>query len=157
MLKGLFAALFALSLAGKAVWSRVPPEADPRASVAAASEALRAAGYETRIVEQQRSPRIFVQAARGPCRIVAGDYPVEGTFQDVYRQLAAGVGPLRFVYRGGVWETEPKLSSLVRYHLWRALHRGGIETRRAPLIAVAASRNCDLDQIRWETTATVPG
>jgi hypothetical protein len=157
VLKWLFVALLALSLAGKAVWSRPPPEPDPRISIAAIDEALRTAGFDTRILEQPRSPGILVQAARGSCRLFAGDYPVGGTLRDVYRQLAAGIGPLRFVYQGGVQETEPKLSSLVRFHLWRALHRGGIATRRAPLIAVIASGGCDLDRIPWEMTASVPG
>lgn len=157
MLRILFAALLVLSLAGKVIWSAPAPEPDARAAAAALIGTFQSAGFEARIVELQRSPGIVVEAARGSCRVVAGDYPVHGTFQDVYRQLAAGIGPLRFVHRGGLQESEPKLSGLVRFYLWRELSRVGIEARRAPIIALAASVSCNLGDVPWEMTRSVVG
>ena len=157
MLKGLFAALLALSLAGKAVWSAPAPEPDGRAATAAIVHALRSAGFEARAVVLKRSPGIVAHGVSGRCRIVAGDYPVHGTFQDVYRQLAAGVGPLRFVHRGSLRDGEPKLAGLIRFYHWRELRRVGIAAARAPVIAVAASESCDLGRIPWELTASVSG
>ena len=155
MLRALLLALLTLSLAGKVVWATPAPEPDARASAAAIVGALRSAGLAARIVELRRSPGIVVEATRGLCRVVAGDYPVHGTFQDVYRQLAAGASPLHFVHLGAVYESEPKLSGLFRFYLWRELRRVGIEVRRAPVIAVAASRDCNLRGVPWGVTASV--
>lgn len=157
MLKGMFAALLVLSLVGKAVWATEAPGPDVQASASAIAAALRNAGFKARIVELQRSPGTIVEAAKGACRVMAGDYPVHGTFQDVYQQIAPGGAPLLFVHRGTVREREPKLSGLLHFYLWRELRRVGLEPRRAPVVAVAASRGCNLRGVPWEVTASVAG
>ena len=147
--------LLPLSLLGKVAASASPPEPSPRASVVSAERLLASEGFETRIVETNRSPGIVVEANRGGCRIIAGDYPVHETFKDVYTQLAAPAGELSFAYRGRLYTRQPKIRSLADYYFWPELKRIGVENRRAPVIAVIASRGCALETVPWEESALV--
>ena len=151
----LVAALIALSLGGKLAASAAPPGPDPRAAAGATAAALAAAGFDTRIREMDRSPGILVEARRGGCRLVAGDYPAHGTFAAVYRDLAAPLGPLRYAFRGRLRAGEPKLGALASFYLGRELRRIGIAARRSPVIALAAAPGCDLSRVDWRQTARV--
>jgi hypothetical protein len=147
--------MLAVSLAGKLIANAPAPGSDPRLVAAPLEQLFRGAGYETRIVELERSPRIIVAAERGRCRMIAGDYPPHSTFEDVYRDLAAPIGRLVFVHRGTVYEEAPKLRGLFDYFLWRELRRIGVGLRRSPVIAVAASDSCALGDIPWENASSV--
>ena len=149
------ACLLALSLGAKLAFSAAPPGPDPAATAAAASSALARAGFDAQVVRMDRSPGILVTAQRGGCRLLAGDYPVHGTFAAVYRGLAAPLGTLRFVHRGRMHARAPKLAGLADFYLWRELRRIGVAARRAPVVAVAASPACDLARIDWAPAARV--
>ena len=153
--KLLAAAVLALSLAGKVVASRAPPEASGKATAAAVGSVLRHGGYETRVVTTSRSPGVFVEAQSGRCRILAGDYPPHGTFDSVYRVMAMPIGRLRFIHRGSLLEEQPKLGGLFDYYVWRELGRVGIVAQRPPVIAIAASDACPLDRLDWRSTASL--
>ena len=157
MLRPALALLLALSLAGKAAWSAPAPEPDPLQPAEAAREVLARAGFRTRIVEFDRSPRVLAEGFRGRCRILAGDWPPHGTFADVYRDLGSRLGTLRFVRDGAVTTEAPKLRALLEFYVWREQRRIGIEAPRTPVIAVAASPGCDLDSLPWASAARVAG
>ncbi|MEA3015641.1 MAG: hypothetical protein QOI38_363 [Sphingomonadales bacterium] len=157
MLRPALALLLALSLAGKAAWSAPAPEPDPRRPAEAARDVLERAGFSTRMVELDRSPRILAEGVRGRCRILAGDWPPHGTFAEVYRALGVGLGELRFVRRGAVTTEAPKLRALLEFYLWREQRRIGIEADRAPVIAVASTRDCDIESLGWARAARVSG
>jgi len=153
------AALLAVSLGGKLAVStgvyRPSTEAAAANTAANTQRMLSAAGFDARIIETYRSPRVFVDARRGSCHIIAGDYPPNGIFRDVYRDLAAPVGKLRFVYRGQLHEQESKLLGLFDYYVWSELRRIGVKTKRRPAIAVAASEDCVLQDLPWTDLAEV--
>jgi hypothetical protein len=157
VLRPTLAVLLVLSLAGKAAWSAPAPEPDPRAPAEAARLVLARAGFGTRIVELDRSPRILAEGVRGRCRILAGDWPPHGTFADVYRDLGSSLGQLRFVRHGAVTTEAPKLRALVEFYLWREQRRIGIDAARAPVIAVASTRDCDIESLGWTRAARVSG
>lgn len=157
MLRPALALLLALSLAGKAAWSAPAPEPDPRRPAEAARDVLARAGFNTRILELARSPRILAEGVRGRCHILAGDWPPHGTFADVYRSLGSRLGTLRFVRRGAVTSGAPKLRALIEFYLWREQRRVGIAADRAPVIAVAATAECDIESLGWARAATVSG
>ncbi len=151
--KFLLAGLLGLSLAGKLAASR-PDPAVPEA-ISAVHRLLSSSGFRSHVVDRSRSPRRIVSASRGACRLILGEYPPHSEMKDVYAALAKPVGPLRFVYRGGVYEAEPKMRSLFEQFLWREMGRVGIAAPRAPVLAFAASASCDIEKIDWHEVATV--
>ncbi|HEX8655028.1 MAG TPA: hypothetical protein VF693_07385 [Allosphingosinicella sp.] len=157
MLRPALALLLALSLAGKAAWSTPAPEPDPRAPAEAARAVLAQAGFRTRILQLDRSPRILAEGVRGRCRILAGDWPPHGTFADVYRDLGSGLGELRYVRRGSVTSAPPKLRALLEFYLWREQRRIGVAAARAPIIAVASTPDCEVESLGWAQAARVSG
>ena len=157
MLKPILAVLLLLSLGAKLAWSSPAPEPDMRETAKAVADVLRAGGFEARIVDRPREPHVVVKARRGPCRLVAGDYPAHGTLRDLYRDAAARLGTLHFARRGALTRTEPKLAGLLDFYLWREQRRVRIAAPRAPVVVVAATSNCVLGHLPWERAATVPG
>ena len=153
----LLAGTLALSLGLKLLASAPTPPSDPEAVALPVQHLLAGAGFETRVLRLGRSPGVLVAARRGECRLAAGDYPPHGTFDDVYRGLAAPFGRLAFVHRGSVTEQVPKLRGLFDYFWWRELRRIGADVRRAPILAVAASNSCRLGEIPWSKVSTIIG
>jgi len=149
VLRPALALLLGLSLAGKAAWSAPAPEPDPRGPAEAARDVLARAGFSTRILELDRSPRILAEGVRGRCIILAGDWPPHGTFADVYRNLGSRLGTLSFVRHGSVTSEPPKLRALAEFYLWREQRRIGIAAARAPVIAVASTPDCDVQSLGW--------
>jgi hypothetical protein len=149
-----FAALLALSLVGKLAANTATPDADPALFNAAGAAALRAAGFAP--VEERRPFGTILRARRGPCRLLLGEYDPHGTFDALYRELAAPIGPLRFAWRGKVYARVPKVRALGGFYLWRELRRIRIQAPRAPLAAWAASPGCDPASIDWRRLASLP-
>lgn len=149
-------AVLVVSLGGKLAASSPSPGTDPIAAAATVGRMLQQAGFDARVTETSRSPRAFVEATGGDCRIIAGEYPPQSTLLDVYRDLAAPVGRLRFAHRGRLHDQEPKVLGLFDSYLWRELRRIGIRTPRKPVIAVAASPGCTIENLPWTEVAALP-
>jgi hypothetical protein len=134
------AAALALSLGGKLLANGTAPEADQDLFAARAEAALEAAGY--RAVRDRRPFGILVHGRRGACRAMIGDYTPYGTFEDVFAQRAAPIGPLRFAWRGTISAEAPKLLPLGLFYLRREAVRVGLAVPRNPIAALALSPNC---------------
>ena len=152
-----FAALLLVSLGGKLAAASGTPNLDPHTAAASAARMLTNAGFDARIVEISRSPRVFVEATRGECRLIAGEYPPHSTFREVYLDLAAPIGPLRFAHRGRLLDREPKVLGLLDFYRWRELRRVGIAARRHAIIAVAAGPECHAESLPWSEVAALSG
>ena len=157
MLRGVLGLCLVLSLAGKAAWSAQAPQPSEREAAVAVARMLRQEGFAVRLVERSRAPHVVVAASRSGCELIAGDYPPHGTFQDVYRTAGDRLGTLRFVHRGRVTVEEPKVRGLLDFYLWREQRRIGIDAARAPVIVVAASPGCRLEDLTWSRAASLAG
>jgi hypothetical protein len=148
-----FVALLLVSLGAKAAVNAPAGEADSRRFASEAAAMLNAGGFATSF--KQRTFGILVEGRRGGCRLAVGDYTPYGTFADRFDQLAAPIGPLRFVYRGAVHAQAPKLVPLLDYYRFRELRRVGLPARRHPIAAVAASPACADVPIDWSRLAAL--
>jgi hypothetical protein len=133
-------ALLFLSLGAKLLANRAVPDSDPQLYADRAQALLRADGFETRL--DKRPFGLLVHGARPGCRILIGDYSPYGTFAEVFRKHANEVGPLRFAWRGRLWNEAPKLLPLAEFYLRREMLRIGMPMDRRPVTAVAASPGC---------------
>jgi hypothetical protein len=98
-------------------------------------------GYQVRIVRRRFQPDI-VLARAGPC-LVSARYADQGPVLDEeYRRNAAGIGPLFYVHGGQASVAPPSLVPAFGLSLQLMLGKLGIDTTRAPAIAVAARLGC---------------
>jgi hypothetical protein len=151
-LEGALVGLLVLSLGLKLGASRSEPLPDEQLFASQISRFLESAGYST--AAELRPLGMKVTAWRGGCRLAIRNYPPHGTLAQTYSRLARPVGPLHFVYRGQVTDRAPKLLPLIEYFIGRELRRLGIAAPRAPILAVAASRGCDIGRLRWGAIST---
>ena len=151
-LEGALVGLLVLSLGLKLGASRSEPVSDEQLFASQVSRFLEREGYST--AAELRPLGMMVRARRDGCRLAIRNYPPHGTLAQAYARLARPVGPLHFVYRGRVSDGAPKLLPLSEYFVGRELRRLGIAAPRAPILAVAASRGCDLGRLRWEAIST---
>jgi hypothetical protein len=147
----LLAAALALSLGGKAASLAPAPRPDLRPFQEAASRLLAASGFAVRV--ESYGP---VVGRKGDCRILVGDYSPYGTFDALFKEVAAPVGPLRFAYRGVLHDSPPKALALTEFYLWRELGRIGIRTPRHPVSAAAESPACAAQPLDWAALASLP-
>ena len=153
-LEGALVGLLVLSLGLKLAASRSEPRPDQQLFASQVFRFLEREGYTT--AAELRPLGMMVTARRDGCRLAIRDYPPHGTLAQVYARLARPVGQLRFVYRGRVSDRAPKLLPLIEYFIGRELRRMGIAAPRAPILAVAVSRGCDITRLRWGTISTFP-
>lgn len=129
-----------LSLGGKLLANHAAPEADQGLFAARAEALLEAAGYQA--IQDRRPFGILVYGRKGGCRAMIGDYTPYGTFEDVFAQRSAPIGPLRFAWRGAAYEKAPKLLPLGEFYLRREALRVGLAVPRNPITALALSPDC---------------
>jgi hypothetical protein len=147
----LLGGLLALSLGVKLLANTAPPGPDPGRFDATAAAMLRGGGF---VVERESRPfGTVLHGTRGGCRLILAEYDPHGTFAELFRELAAPVGPLRFAWRGSVAATAPKTAALASFYLWRELGRVRVAVPRAPLAGWAASPGCDTSGIDWRRIA----
>ncbi|MBV9929870.1 MAG: hypothetical protein JO013_02870 [Alphaproteobacteria bacterium] len=149
-----FAALLAASLAGKLAANVAPPGPDPRLFDAAAAAMLREAGFA--VSTERRGFGTLLIARRPACAVIVAEYDPHGTFAERHRELAAALGPLRYAWRGRVFDDVPKVAALTSFYVWRELRRVGVAAPRAPLAAWAAAPRCDISRIDWRRLASLP-
>jgi hypothetical protein len=149
-LEGALVGLLVLSLGLKLGASRGEPL--PDGQLFASQVFLEREGYST--AAELRPLGMMVTAQRDGCRLAIRNYPPHGTLAQTYAHLARPVGPLHFVYRGRVSDRAPKLVPLIEYFIGRELRRLGIAAPRAPILAVAATRGCDIGRLKWGALST---
>ena len=149
-----FAGLLLVSLAAKVALSAPTPYPDPARFGGEAAAMLAGHGFAT--ASELRPLGMLVRARRGDCRLVLADYSPYGTFADTIAARAGAAGPLRFVYRGDLYERAPKLLPLTDFYWWREQRRLGLAAPRHPIVAVAASPQCRLESLDWRRLAAMP-
>lgn len=149
-----FACAAALSLAGKLLSNRGVPEPDLGQFQETALAVLRAQGYQAWARTSERG--LVVRGRKRGCTIMLADYSPYGTFADVFQEMAAPIGPLKFIYDGALYTYPPKVFPLGRFYIERELHRVGIATSRSPIVAVAASPACDISRLDWQALSRLP-
>jgi hypothetical protein len=148
-----FAALFAVTVAGKLLALHPQDEGDRTLFAATASRMLAEQGYATHL--NRRPFGIAVEARRGDCRMQVREYPPEGTIAATIADQARSIGPLRFAYRGSLVERPPKLGPLAEIYMRRLQQRLGLSPPRQPIVAVAAAPGCDVAALPWQRLATL--
>lgn len=150
-----FAVLLLVSLGIKIATLSPPPNDNHVPGAIAAARLLRAEGFDVRLVRLTRSPNLLAVARRGDCRIRAGGYPIHDTFADIYEDLARPVGPVHFLFQGRVTDEAPKWRARLAYYLWTVKIRIGLAAAPSPIIAIAASPQCELERVHWGNVAAL--
>jgi hypothetical protein len=153
-LKLVLATALVLTLGTKAIWTRDAPQPDAALFSDRAETLLRIAGFDTsRIV---RPFATLLLGRKGACAMMIGEYPPNGAFADILSFQTRGIGPLRYVWRGGITERPPRIIPLAWYFIERELRRIGFSPSRDPIVAFAASPACEPGSIDWNALATLP-
>ena len=144
----------ATSVAWKAAANRTAPAPDGLHFAATLSAVLASKGFNTR-VEGYLLESPTVSAKKRDCEIWATEYSPHGISAVVVAERAAFVGPLRYAFRGQLYDAPPKLSPLLAFYWWREVRRIGASAPRFPLVAVAGTSGCDLSTLPWKDIAAL--
>ncbi len=97
-----------------------------------------------------------VIARRGDCRIAVSDAQVGGSDIARFGQKTEKVGPTRFRYNGswsdGLPRLRPYVENSAQHHLWKL----GIDYGYRPVLMIAASKGCKLEEIPWTDVLLYP-
>ena len=148
------AAALLLTLGLKLLWTREAPVPDAALFVTSAESLLQAQGFRTERVVRRFGT--VVRGQRGPCRLLVGDYPPDGTLAEPLAAEGRSVGPFHYVWAGESSAAAPKLAPLVEYYVKRELGRLGFRPARRPILAVAAGHGCGGVEVDWTPLATLP-
>jgi hypothetical protein len=142
------AGAFALTLALKLLLYRGESRpADPEVLGAAISSFLLQHGFEPRIEIKLAFATVYANA--GKCRMLISEAEPHGWNRGSIEMRAKPVGRLSFVFDGAVHDHQPILSPVIREY-WRLIQlRMGSSASRHPVLAVAASDNCEIDALPW--------
>jgi hypothetical protein len=122
--------------------------------LARAEALLRGQGFTTaRVV--RRFGTVLI-GSRGPCRLMVGDYPPDGTLAEPLAAEGRSVGPFHYVWAGETSERAPKFRPLVEFYVKRELGRVGFHPDRRPILAVAANAGCTGMPVDWTPLASLP-
>jgi hypothetical protein len=142
-----FILLLAATLGLKVLISSPAPAPDAAAFRAAASGMLREAGLRTSVERLHFGELLW--GTRGACRVMVAEDDPHGTFAELYRRFAQPVGPLRSAWRGRAYGAAPRKVALVRFYVHREVARLGLAGAREPLVAWAASTECEGLRLDW--------
>ena len=78
----------------------------------------------------------------------------DGSTKDRIAQFARPYGPLRHVYRGQIAVEPPRVEPFLRDRIASQLQQFGLRVGRSPVLAVAASPGCSLQEIDWSRVAS---
>lgn len=151
----ILAAALTASLAGKAASNQPVAPPDQKLFAERLESTFRLAGLQPSD-RSLFSTGITVLASSEQCVLWATEYTPYGTMADVIAQRARSVGELRYVYKGRVYKHPPAIMPLLAFYWWRELKRIGIDAPRYPIVAIAASRECDLTLLPWINLAALP-
>lgn len=150
-----FIALIAVTLQLKIFTLRSDPPTSAEIVLLRLQEMLRKQGMAVQLRPDVPLGAI-VLANRDRCRLWARDYLPYGTFLTDFREQAKPFGRLMFVYRGVLYLRPPKIDPLFRSYIAREIARASLRPSRSPIVAVAASRQCELNSMAWSSIAEVP-
>lgn len=149
-----FAALLVLTIATKLTATRSQDGVDRDLFAASVTTMLAERGYDTSLSERPSGK--IVEADKGNCHILVREYKPDGTFATAIAEQARAIGSLHFAYRGELLGEAPKIRPLIEYYTRRGAQRFGLTPPRAPIVAVAASPDCDIAALPWDRLATLP-
>lgn len=149
-----FTAVLGLSLAGKILSNRPAPAPDNQVFANRLAALLGRHGYK--VAREPFENSSSVRAFNGACRIWATESNAHRTFEEVIRRRGRLVGPIRYIFEGKVYESQPRAQPLLSFYWWRELRRIGVDAPRRPVVAVAASDGCDITAIDWRGLAALP-
>jgi hypothetical protein len=138
---GLLLLLLALTLGLKLALAGREVAADDARLVRDIVTGFQARGFQTTIVDRRYQSDIVV-ARRGSCLAAVRDGDDGATLDAEFRQNAAWIGPLRYVYGGAVTARAPRLLPTLTASGQLLLGRLGIAIVRRPVIAVAVRPAC---------------
>jgi hypothetical protein len=150
-----FAALLALTLAGKLLAANAAPPRDEALFLRTATGVAAKAGLEPRAARSKLG--LFLYARAPGCTLMVREATDGSAFAPAYSRLARAVGPVAYVYRGQVSADAPNALATADYQLWRGLHRLGIATRRHPVAVFAASPGCAGRDFDWSPLTSLAG
>ena len=122
---------------------------------AAIAATLRGQGFAVRVEPHRFQSWIFF-GTRGACRIAARDAVNAAHYTEAFREQMAGVGSVRYLYRGNRSVGPPELTALVYRLLPRSLDRFGVHVARSAPVAVATSSGCPDGDFGLERIAVAP-
>jgi hypothetical protein len=143
-----------LTLGLKLFWTREAPAPDAALFVASAERLLQRQGFTTGRVT--RPFGTMVLGSRGPCRLMVGDYPADGTLAEPLAAEARSVGPMSYLWAGETSPQAPKLRPLVEFYVKREFGRLGFRPARQPILAIAANAGCAGVRLDWTALASLP-
>jgi hypothetical protein len=143
-----------MTLGLKAAWTRDAPTADARLFADRALRLLHQSGFATR--QETRRFGIISYGRKDDCLLMLAEYRPHGISAEPLTAHAAPLGRLRFAWRGSLSDSAPKLLPLGEFYIQRELRRAGLEPVRHPIVAVAGSKSCALDELPWEQLAELP-
>ena len=142
------AGAFALTLALKLVFhEREPVLTDPEVLGEAIGSFLFHHGFESRV--EIKSGRAVVYANAGECRMMISEAESHGLNRSGIELRAKPVGRLSYIFNGTVHEQEPFLAPVIRDYWTRAQFKMGFNPSSHPMLAVAASDDCEIDALPW--------
>ena len=93
-------------------------------------------------IEPHRYQSPVVLGVRGACRIGARDASAGAAMNAIFDQQFAGIGPLRYAYRGATYDELPRIRLFADRIVPRTLDRLGVRLARPVPIAFAGSAAC---------------
>jgi hypothetical protein len=142
------AGAFTLTLALKLVFhEREPVPTHPEVLGEAIASFLLQHGFESRV--EIRLGQTVVYANAGKCRMMISEAEPHGLNRSGIELRAKSVGRLSYIFDGKVHEQEPFLAPVIRDYWTRAQFKMGFNTSRHPMLAVAASDDCEIDALPW--------
>jgi hypothetical protein len=148
-----FAAAFALTLGLKLLVYHPVAPADPEALGKAVASFLLKQGFDARLETRFGEPIIHANA--GKCRMLITEAAPQGWNRDSIEMLSKPVGQLNYVFDGAVHEREPFVAPLVGEYWTRVRIKMGLNPRRHPVLAVAASDDCSINALPWWELGTL--
>jgi hypothetical protein len=141
--------LLLLSIAGKVATNTEdqPAVIAERTFASSVVQKLSERGFRT--VVKHWPTGVVVHARREKCRLWVRDYTPHGTMRNVYEELAAPLGSIRYTYMGRTAKEPPKLDPLLRFFFHREMLRLGVSAPRYPIYAVASSAGCRIWSFEW--------
>ena len=139
-----FALLAAASLALKNYAPATEEHATQPAITARLARSLAAQGFAVSI-EPHRYQSPVVLGVRGACRVGARDASAGAALDVAFKQQFAGIGTLRYAYRGATYATLPRIRLFADRVVPRTLDRLGFRLLRPVPVAFARSTACATD------------
>jgi hypothetical protein len=104
--------------------------------------------FDAAVTDVTTRGRPVISATSGSCRmlLIADTQWKPDTFEDV----AVPIDRLYLIFRGEVYDMKSTFVPILNHKLSRMLRRLGLSRQEAPLISVATSDSCAIEQLPWQ-------